>query len=143
MTSPGQKRLPRNSWKNPVILVDRCFSPTFAESLRKYGVNAYHLGEVYPRGGKEVPDTEWIKDAGEKGYIVFTRDIRVQRNTIEFQAIQEHRAKVFAITARQASKETIGLYFGRQMPNIVRRGLSPGPALWRVRGDLDTVRVLP
>lgn len=142
MTLTGQKQLPRNSRKNPVILVDRCLSHTFVKALRTYGVNAFHLGDVYPDDGKYVEDTEWIADAGRHGYIVLTRDLRVQRNTLEFHAIQEYGAKVFAITAKQAAKEVVGLYFGRQMPNIVRRGKRPGPAFWRIRGNEPPVRVL-
>lgn len=142
MKSIGQKKLPRNSWKNPVVLLDRCLPRTFADALKTYGVNAYHIGDIYPNDAKHTEDTEWIADAGERGYIVLTRDLRVQRNSIEFHAVQEYGAKVFAMTAKDAPADVIGLYFGRQLPNIIRRGLRPGPAFWRIRGKEDPTRIL-
>lgn len=144
MISPGQKRLPRNSSKIPTVLVDRCLPPSFVKALQKFGVqNAYHLSDVYPDGGEQTEDLEWIKDAGEMGYVVLTRDRRVEKNSLEYQLIEKYGAKVFTITARSASKDTIGLYFGRQLHNILRRAKRSGPAFWSVRGYEPPRKPLP
>jgi len=144
MTSPGQKKLPPNRAKTPTILVDRCLPRSLVDALRKYGLqNTHHIGDIYPNDAEDTPDTEWIKDAGERGYVVLTRDIMVEKNSLEFRQIQEYKAKVFTLTAKNATKDTMGLYIGRQIQNILRRGKREGPAFWSIRGSDDPRRAIP
>lgn len=139
--STGQNRPHRHSYQ-PLILVDRCLPPSLAESLRKHGHDAKHLRDVYPDDGQWVPDLEWIEDAGNKEWIVLTRDLRLRDREDEFAALQEWGAKIFTITARNATKLHIGMLFGRQLPNIIRRGRKPGPAFWRIRGEQPVGRII-
>lgn len=105
-------------------------------------MNAFHLGDIYGGDAQHVPDVLWLEGCGRRGYIVLTLDENVRRNAEEWDKLQQYGTKVFTVTARRPSESTIGLYVGRQIPNILNRDERPGPAYWRLRGD-DVYRVIP
>lgn len=137
MTSTGPK-LPRNSRKRPVILVDRCLGWKIVDALKRYGVNAYHLGDIYPDDGAAVADVTWLEDAGQRGYLVLTLDSRVRHNSLEWETLLSNNTRVFTLTKRDPTEALKGLVVGRQLPNIIRRGNRPGPCFWRVQGETVT-----
>ncbi len=142
MSAAAGPSWPRNRRGRPVVVVDRCLGHDIVDSLRRFQVNAFHLGDIYGNDGAHVPDVVWLQDCGQRGYVILTLDDRVRRNAGEWMVLQSAGAKVFTLTARNPSESTIGLYVGRQLKNVLRRGQMPGPAYWRLQGD-HVARLLP
>lgn len=49
-----------------------------------------------------VPDTDWIPLAAKEGWLIITRDRRIQEHRAEILAVLEHGAKMVALAARDA-----------------------------------------
>jgi predicted nuclease of predicted toxin-antitoxin system len=54
------------------VLVDMSLSPTWRETLERYGIEAKHWAEV---GDPRAPDRDILEWAREHGFIVFTHDL--------------------------------------------------------------------
>ena len=48
-----------------------------------------------------TPDTEWIKQVAQQGWLIITRDQRIAKRYRERQAVAEHGARVIAITSKE------------------------------------------
>jgi hypothetical protein len=59
---------------------DNCLSPKLAHILRLLDVNAIHL-KKHLRGKTE--DTEWLPEAGRRGWVVVTRDEHIRTRPAE------------------------------------------------------------
>lgn len=142
MTAATGPSWPRHKRDRPVVVVDRCLGHAIVDSLRRFQINAHHLGDIYGDDGAQVPDVIWLRDCGARGYLVLTLDDRIRTNTGEWQVLQQAGTRVFTITARNPSESTKGLYVGRQLENVLRRSQRDGPAYWRLAGQ-DIRRILP
>ena len=64
-------------------------------------------------------DPEWLTAAGEKGWIVITRDERIRYRQAEKQAIRRAKARAFVLTARGDLKiEMLAEIFIKALPKI-------------------------
>lgn len=55
-----------------------------------------------PVSGPEVPDTQWIPVVAREGWLIVTRDSRIQEHRAEVQAVIEHHAKMVALGGKEA-----------------------------------------
>ena len=47
-------------------------------------------------------DTVWIPEVARRGWLIVTRDSRIQQNHAELAAVRDHRARMVALTGREA-----------------------------------------
>ena len=59
-----------------------------AEALRDAGMQVMTHGEIF---APDAPDQDWLSFAGEREYIVLTKDRRIRRKPLEIEAIKRAR----------------------------------------------------
>ncbi|HEY4026341.1 MAG TPA: hypothetical protein VGO86_07905, partial [Candidatus Dormibacteraeota bacterium] len=117
----------------PEFLVDRSLGLQLAEELRSLGFAAHTLDSVY--GATRAPtveDTEWLGDAGQRGWLALTKDKRIRTNPLERERILTARAKVFCLTSGSLTGAQQRAIFIRHVHRIVARGAKPGPFVYAV-----------
>lgn len=55
-----------------------------------------------PIASPAVKDTQWIPEVAARGWLIITRDRRIQEHRLEITAVREHRARMVALTAADA-----------------------------------------
>jgi hypothetical protein len=81
----------------------------------------------------DAPDTEWIPRVAEEGWLIITRDNRIQHHRAEIAAVRNHGAKMVALTGKDAGStwaqlEVLFTQWRRIEPLVE----SPGPFVWAV-----------
>lgn len=134
MMSPGSLSASTGSTsrRSPTFFIDRSLGPQFAEALRRFEVPVIHMRDEYPYDGDRLADEHWLPEVTAKGWIVLTGDQRMIRRPHERAVIFEVGAKVFSLHQNQLRESAKGMYIGRYLLNIRRRGLKPGPCFWRL-----------
>jgi hypothetical protein len=79
-----------------------------------------------------TPDRVWIPDVAGQGWLIITRDSRIQDHRAEISAVREHGAKMVALTGKDARSTWQQLeVFMRQWRGIEDLAESSGPFIWR------------
>jgi hypothetical protein len=98
------------------------------------------LTDVYTHA-EEVPDVQFLADAGQAGWCVVTQNPRMRFNDPEIDAIRRHATKVFCLTRADYPPVTQGLILGRHIMRFRRRIRGAGGCFWRV-SERDPLRDL-
>lgn len=69
---------------------------------------------------REVTDAEWLGRIGNRGWLILSRDLKIQYNEVEKQAIKDSGASFFAITAKTLSSAEMARIILKAMKRIVR-----------------------
>lgn len=85
--------------------------------------------------GVDVPfgtaDTEWLRLAGAKGWIVLMRDQRVRHRPLELESLRAARVAAFVLTAGQASAQQSADVISSKLQKIVNISTSePRPFVY-------------
>lgn len=122
-------RKPRRRPSSVVVLVDRCGLKTIGQGLAKVdGVTVHYLDDLY--GDQRLPDVVFLRDAGERGWIVLTANPRMWVTPEERTQILESGTKVFCLANPNHTLDTRGFIVGRWFPSIRGRAEKPGPCFW-------------
>jgi hypothetical protein len=79
-----------------------------------------------------TPDRVWIPNVAGQGWLIITRDSRIQDHRAEISAVREHEAKMVALTGKDARSTWQQLeVFMRQWRGIEDLAESSGPFIWR------------
>jgi hypothetical protein len=91
----------RQPLEPPNFFVDRSLGRYLVpDGLRQAGFDVHTMTSVYGPGAEErVADEVWLERAGREGWVVLTKDERIRRNAPELSAVEEHRVKVFYLSA--------------------------------------------
>ena len=77
-----------------------------------------------PIADAATPDTEWLPEVAQRGWLIVTRDSRIQEHHAEIEAVRVNGARMIAL----AGKEAIGIW--AQLEVLMRQ--------WRaIEGHLD------
>lgn len=89
-----------------------------------------------------TPDRVWIPGVAGQGWLIITRDSRIQDHRAEVSAVREHGAKMVALTGRDARSTWQQLeVFMRQWRGIEDLAESSGPFIWRAtRSGMSRIR---
>lgn len=69
----------------------------------------------------ERNDAHWLREVGQKGWIILTKDKSIGRNPIELKAIAEAEAKMFVLAANKNLRgEEIGDIFALSLEKLTR-----------------------
>jgi predicted nuclease of predicted toxin-antitoxin system len=88
-----------------------------AEALRDAGMQVMTHGEIF---APDAPDQDWLSFAGERGYIVLTKDRRIRRKLLEIEAIKQARVRAVILTVKGAKGAEIAGVILKALPRIVR-----------------------
>lgn len=73
-------------------------------ALRRAGAAVYAMADVYgERIGQGLPDEEWLRDAGERGWVVLMKDAKIRYRPAELRSAT---ARHLRRTARLALPQT-------------------------------------
>ena len=86
------------------------------KKLKETEIIVKHL-EDFPNFNQSTPDEEWLKFAGEKSFVVLTKDRRIRYRVPEKIMVMKHGVRVFALTS--------GNWTGEQMAEIFTKALKP------------------
>jgi len=76
-------------------------------------------------------DTDWIPVVATSGWLIITRDSRIQERPAELAAVKEHGAKMVALTGKEALNTWLQLeIFFSQWRHIERLANQAGPFIW-------------
>jgi PIN like domain len=71
--------------------------------MRAAGATVEHVRGALPPG---LPDEQWLKEIGERGWIVLMRDKAIRRRPLELQALKDGAVGAFVFTGGQATAQT-------------------------------------
>jgi hypothetical protein len=84
----------------PEFFVDRSLGRhVVPDALRAAGAVVHPMAEVYgERIGQGLADEEWLRDAGERGWIVLMKDAKIRYRPAELQVVIDHGLRAFCLT---------------------------------------------
>jgi hypothetical protein len=106
------------------------------EALRELGYTVHTVASLF--GGEEaaqrVKDVEWLRLAGERGYVVLMKDA-VHRVEAQREVLARHQVKAFLLVNRHLTGEQQCATVVANLNRIVQRSRKPGPFVWGIYGD--------
>jgi hypothetical protein len=128
---PSKKRFAAKPPKGTVFFIDRSLGiEPIRTELIKAGLSVQIHDEYFPR---DEEDRVWLRDVGERGWVVLTKDQRLRYRPLEKAALKASKARVFVLTAGNLRGIEIAAVFVAALPRIraVLRSV-PGPFVARV-----------
>jgi hypothetical protein len=124
----------------PEFLVDRSLDRLeLVKTLRSAGLIVHTLADVY---GEEVAqqtqDTEWIKLAAARHWIVLCKDQRIRRRPAERDALIDGKVRVFCLTNANLTFAEQAAYLMTNRHRILQAARKRGPYLYGVYKDSIT-----
>jgi hypothetical protein len=88
------------SASRPDFFIDRSLGRhVVASALRDAGSVAHAMADVYgERIGQGLADEEWLRDAGEAGWVVLMKDAKIRYRPAELQVLIDHGHRAFCLT---------------------------------------------
>lgn len=107
------------------------------EALRAAGAEVVAHDE---RFAQDVPDEEWLRVAGERAWVVLSKDGRIAYRATEWIALRESKVRAFFLRDGNATGKEMAELFVRHLPRIVKlaRTQTP-PFLARVTKSAVTI----
>lgn len=101
-----------------------------AGRLRSAGVRVEVHDDHFPPAAR---DQDWLGAAGKRGWVVLTKDRRIQQRTPELVALARAGVRAFVLTAGDLQGSEMGAVFVRALPAMERRVRGhPAPFVARV-----------
>lgn len=104
--------------------------------LRGAGEQAIAHDDLF---AQDTADEEWLAEAGNKRWVVLTKDKNVRRNELELAAILQARVACFMLGRGDVTAEKMGKTFIEALPKIrktLRRFRAPIAASLSMGGQL-------
>ena len=127
----------------PELFIDRSLGRhVVANALRDAGAVVHAMADVYgERIGQGLTDEEWLRDAGERGWVVLMKDAKIRYRPAELQVLIDHGLRAFCLTNANLRGVEMAARFVDNLPRIVRVAQQrPGPYIYGVYSD--SVRAL-
>lgn len=110
---------PKNPPAAPVFFIDRSLGGKFVvEALKAAGVTVIVHDDVF---NQATEDVAWLKEAGNKNWVVLTKDSAIRRNPHELQMFQQAKVKAFVLTRKGLSGLEMAEIFIKALPGMMRR----------------------
>jgi len=111
--------------EDPVFFIDRSLGKHIvAGALRQASAHVEVHDDHFP---KDAPDTEWLTVAGEREWIVLTKDKRMRHRILEVATIAKAKVRVFALTAKDLQGPEMAAIFVTALPKMKRFALGNPP----------------
>ena len=118
----------------PDVFVDRSLGRIqVPRLLREGGLRLVTLAERFGiPADEDVTDEQWLRDAGERGEVVFMKDARVRYNPAEKAAILERQVRCFCLARRDLKADEMAARFLRNLTRIEQACSEDGPFIYAV-----------
>jgi hypothetical protein len=88
-----------------------------AQALRAAGATVVVHDDHFPA---DAPDEEWLREVGQRGWIVLTRDKMIRYRDTERAAIIRAGVRAFVLRGKSLKGPEMGEAFVRALPSMVR-----------------------
>jgi hypothetical protein len=123
----------RKTEQSPEFFVDRSLGKSIVEGLRAAGLTVLSMADVYGEERAQLlPDEVWLRDAGEKGWVVLTKDDAIRRRPAERDAMIAAAVRVFCLTTAQLRGTEQTERFIANRHRILRQSRKAGPYIYGV-----------
>jgi len=114
-----------------VFFVDRSLGKrVVAESLRRASA---HVEVHDDHFSQDATDVDWLSAAGQRGWVVLSKDEHIRRNPLERAAFEQARVRAFFLTQQGLSGPEMADIFVKALPGMVRRATrQPGPFIYTI-----------
>lgn len=122
----------------PEFFIDRSLGRhVVPAALREAGVVVHVMAEVYgERIGQGLADEEWLRDAGEREWVVLMKDAKIRYRPAELQVVEEFDLRAFCLTNANLRGAEMADRFVLNLPRITRVARQrPGPYIYGVYTD--------
>lgn len=121
----------------PPLFLDRSLGRyTVPDILRAAGWQLVTLAEHYGTPADEdIPDTEWLRMAGNEGWVALTKDKRIRYQTENKEALTKNGVRCFCITNQSLSGDDLAYRFLNNKERMVKACRQPGPFFYAVYSD--------
>jgi len=110
----------------PVFFLDRSLGKhTIAEALRQAGEDVRIHDDHFRQ---DTTDEEWLRQVGEQGWIVLTKDKQIRRRSHERAALIQAGVKAFVLAVGNLSGREMAEVFVKALPAIHRFIASHDPS---------------
>ena len=118
----------------PEFFVDRSLGRRVVPAaLRDAGANVLTMAEVYgERVGQGLADEEWLRDAGEHGWIVLMKDAKIRYRPAELDAVRTFAVRAFCLTNANLRGDEQAARLVTNLARMVRAAEAPGPYIYGV-----------
>jgi predicted nuclease of predicted toxin-antitoxin system len=123
---PSKKQSAAKPPDGTVFFIDRSIRTELIKSGLVVEIHDDHFA-------RDEEDRVWLRTAGERGWVVLTKDQRLRSRPLEIAALRASNARVFVLTAGNLRGSEIAAVFLKALPRIhgILR-LRPGPFLTRI-----------
>lgn len=128
----------------PDLLLDRSLgSVQVPHILRAAGLRLQTLVDVYGSPADErIEDPEWLRLAGERGWVVFMKDQRIRYREVERAAVLDSRIRAFCLSSGNLKSPEMAGHFLARLPEITAACSEMGPFLYTVgRSEIRRVEL--
>lgn len=77
-----------------VYFTDRDLGKQFPERLRAAGLSVERHADHF---APDAPDTQWLPEVGQRGWVVITHDERIRYKANELAAVMQHRVAMLLV----------------------------------------------
>lgn len=118
----------------PDLLLDRSLgSVQVPRILRAAGLRLQTLVDVYGSPDDErIEDPDWLRHAGEHGWVVFMKDQRIRYREVERAAVQDSNVRAFCLSSGNLRSSEMAGHFLARLDAITEACADPGPFLYSV-----------
>jgi hypothetical protein len=126
----------RGAEQPPEFFVDRSLGKSVVKALRAKGLIVHSMADVYgEERAQRLNDEVWLRDAGERDWVVLTKDDAIRRRPAERDALTEAAVRVFCLTTAQLRSAQQIERFIENRHRILRQARNPGPYIYGVYKD--------
>jgi hypothetical protein len=122
----------------PEFFLDRSIGRRVVpDALRAAGAVLHVMADVYgERIGQGLADEEWLRDAGNRGWVVLMKDAKIRYRPAELQVVINHGLRAFCLTNANLRGVEMAERFVENLPRIVRIAEQKrGPYIYGVYSD--------
>jgi hypothetical protein len=88
------------------------------EALRNAGAEVDVHDDVFPQS---TTDVEWLGEAGQRGWVVLTKDATIRRNPPERRAVEAANVRMFVLTQQSLSGPEMATLFASALAGMRKR----------------------
>jgi hypothetical protein len=103
------------------------------QSLRAAGLVVHTERDVFGDVPEGVPDEEWLRRAGEAGWVVLTKDDRIRYRRAELAILEDYSVKSFIVSGGNISGPDQAQRLVRNINRIRQACRREGPFVYAVR----------
>jgi len=121
----------------PEFFIDRSLGRHIVpDALRAAGATVHTMADVYgERISQGLSDEEWLREAGERGWVVLMKDAKVRHRPAQRLAIEAYAVRAFVVTNANLTGADQAERLVSNLNRIAKFAQHPGPYICGVYSD--------